>query len=315
MGERPFDLQGHRGARGLWPENTLGGFARTLELGVDSFELDCAMSRDGVVVISHDPQLNPEHTRDERGQFLSQPGPLIRAMDYAALARYDVGRIRPGSEYSRAHPEQEPIDGERIPRLADLFALVDRLGNRSVRFNIEVKVFPLQPELTAAPEPFVRALLDVIAGAGMAARCTIQCFDWRVLNVTHRLAPAIATGALTDQQGIDDTVLIDAPAPSPWLGGLDARQFNGSVARLAKASGAGTWSPNYLDLGAAQVVEAHELGLLVIPWTVNEPADMQRLLAMDVDGMISDRPDLLRDVLAAQRGGGAGVGAGRGDRV
>lgn len=308
MGERPFDLQGHRGARGLWPENTLGGFARALALGIDSIELDCAMTRDGVVVISHDPQLNPEHTRDEHGRFLPQPGPLIWAMDYAALARYDVGRIRPGSDYSRAHPMQQPIDGERIPRLADLFALVDRLGEHGVRFNIEVKVFPLQPEWTAAPEPFVRALLDVVAAAGVAARCTIQCFDWRVLNEAHRLAPDVATGALTDQQGIDDTIHFDAPAPSPWLGGLDARQFGGSVPRLAKASGAGTWSPDYLDLAKAQVDEAHALGLLVIPWTVNEPADMRRILDMDVDGMISDRPDLLRAVLADQRGR-AGAGA------
>ena len=304
LGERRFDLQGHRGARGLWPENTLGGFARALALGIDSIELDCAMTHDGVIVISHDPQLNPEHTRDEHGRFLAQPGPLIWATDYASLARYDVGRIRPGSDYARAHPQQQPLDGERIPRLADLFELVDRLGNRMVRFNIEVKVFPLEPQWTAAPEVFVRALRDVIDAAGMAARSTIQCFDWRVLNEAHRQAPQIATGALTDQQGADDTILFDSAAPSPWLGGLDARQFAGSVPRLAKASGAGTWSPDYLDLEAAQVAEAHALGLLVIPWTVNEPADMRRLIDMGVDGMISDRPDLLRDVLGAQRGAG-----------
>jgi glycerophosphoryl diester phosphodiesterase len=295
-----FDLQGHRGARGLWPENTLGGFARTLALGVDTFEFDVAMTRDGVVVISHDPQLNPVHTRDSTGQFLSRPGPVICTVDYAELQRYDVGRIRPGTAYERAHPQQQPLDGERIPRLADLFALVEASSARAVRFNIEVKVFPLQPELTAAPETFTRALLAVVDAAGMAARSTIQCFDWRVLNLVHRLAPGIATGALTDQQGEDDTVCFGAAAPSPWLGGLDARQFGGSVPRLARASGAGTWSPDYLDLSAAQVAEAHELGLLVVPWTVNEPADMRRILAMNVDGMISDRPDLLRALLGDQ---------------
>ena len=301
MGERLFDLQGHRGARGLWPENTLGGFARALALGIDSIELDCAMTCDGVVVISHDPQLNPEHTRDEHGRFLTQTGPLICALDYTDLARYDVGRIRPGSDYERAHPQQHPLDGERIPRLADLFALVDRLGDQTIRFNIEVKVFPLQPEFAPAPQSFARALLAVVEAAGMGSRSTIQCFEWRMLNLVHRLAPGVATGALTDQQGADDTIYFNAPAPSPWLGGLDARQFGGSVPRLAKASGAGTWSPDYLDLSASQVTEAHELGLLVIPWTVNEPADMRRILAMDVDGMISDRPDLLRAVLSEQR--------------
>jgi len=255
-------------------------------------------------VISHDPRLNPDHTRDATGRFLSQPGPVICAVDYAELARYDVGRIRPGSSYERAYPQQQPLDGERIPRLADLFALVGTLGGRALRFNIEVKVYPLQPELTAAPEPFTRALLAAVDAAGTGARSTIQCFDWRVLNLVHRLAPGIATGALTDQQGEDDTLWLGAAAPSPWLGGLDARQFGGSVPRLAKASGAGTWSPDYLDLSAALVAEAHELGLLVVPWTVNEPADMRRILAMNVDGMISDRPDLLLPLLGDQWPGG-----------
>jgi glycerophosphoryl diester phosphodiesterase len=300
LGERLFDLQGHRGARGLWPENTLGGFERALALGVRTLELDCAITRDGVVVISHDPELNPDHTRDETGAFLARPGPVIATLDYAQLARYDVGRIRPGSAYAHAHPLQQPLDGERIPRLADLYALLDARADRSLRLNVEVKTFPLQPELTPSPEVFARALLEVIAGCGMAACTTIQCFDWRVLNCVQRLAPDIATGALTDQQGDDDTVQFDRPAPSPWLGGLDARRFSGSVPRLAKASGAGTWSPDYLDLSSAQVAEAHALGLQVIPWTVNEPREMELILAMDVDGMITDRPDLLLAVLRAQ---------------
>ncbi len=266
-------------------------------MGVTTFELDCAITRDGIVVISHDPELNPDHTRDAQGRFLAQAGPLIFGLDYAQLAQYDVGRLRPGSAYANSHPSQEPLDGERIPRLAELFALVTALGDRAVRFNIEMKVFPLQPAWSMAPEPFTRALLHDVARAGMAARTTIQCFDWRVLEAVHRLAPEIAIGALTDQQGDDDTVQFGRSGPSPWLGGLDARDFNGSVPRLAKASGAGTWSPNYLDLSPPQVAEAHALGLVVVPWTVNEPVEMERILAMGVDGMISDRPDLLRKIL------------------
>ena len=297
FGDRPFDIQGHRGARGLWPENTLGGFARTLALGVTTFEFDCAATRDGVVVISHDPELNPDHTRDAQGRFLHKLGPPIFSLEYAQLAQYDVGRIRPGSAYAHQHPAQQPLDGERIPPLADLFALVARLGDRTVHFNIEMKVFPLQPELTPAPEPFTQAVLQEVARAGLEARVTIQCFDWRVLEAVHRLAPTIATGALTDQQGEDDTVQFGRAGPSLWLGALDARIFGGSVPRLAQASGAGTWSPNYLDLDGPRVAEAHELGLKVVPWTVNEPAEMKRILGLGVDGMISDRPDLLRALL------------------
>jgi glycerophosphoryl diester phosphodiesterase len=292
-----FDLQGHRGARGLWPENTLAGFARTLALGVSTFELDCAVTRDAVVVISHDPQPNPDHTRDAQGQFLPRPGPLIGSLSYAELRQYDVGRLRPGSAYASEFPQQQAVDGERIPRLADLFELVGALRNEAIRFNIEVKVFPLQPERTVAPEPFVDALLGEVRKAGLEARTIIQCFDWRVLQRVQRLAPEIGTGALTDQQGDDDTVYLARAEPSPWLGGLSVHDFGGSVPQLAKASGALIWSPNYLDLKAGEVADAHELGLKVIPWTVNEPADMHRIVAFGVDGLISDRPDLLRAVL------------------
>jgi glycerophosphoryl diester phosphodiesterase len=296
-----FDLQGHRGARGLWPENTLAGFARTRALGVTTFELDCAVTRDGVVVVSHDPQPNPDHTRDAQGRFLQVPGPPICTLSYAQLQQYDVGRLRSGTPYAAQFPQQEPLDGERIPRLADLFAMIAAQRDLRVRFNIEAKLFPLQPALTLAPERFVSLLLDDVRRAGLETRVTIQCFDWQVLKLVQNLAPTIATAALTDQQGEDDTVHAGRSDPSPWLAGLNINDFGGSVPRLAHASGAAIWSPNYLDLSPAAVIEAHALGLMVTPWTVNTPADMRRILAFGVDGMISDRPDLLRSVLQ-QRG-------------
>ena len=295
-----FDLQGHRGARGLWPENTLAGFARTRALGVTALELDCAVTRDGVTVISHDPRLNPDHTRDASGQFLPATGALICAQTYAQLQAYDVGRLRPGTPYAAEFAEQVAVDGERIPRLAGLFAMVGEMHDPLIRFNIEAKVYPLEPELTLPPEEFVEALVGEVRRARMQSRSVIQCFDWRVLKIVQSLAPEIATGALTDQQGSDDTVYLDRDGPSPWLAGLDIKDFGGSVPKLAMASGALIWSPNYLDLTAAALIEAHTLGLRVIPWTVNEPADMKRLVTLGVDGLISDRPDLLRAVLQHQ---------------
>ncbi|MGH8129425.1 MAG: glycerophosphodiester phosphodiesterase family protein, partial [Steroidobacteraceae bacterium] len=156
-----FDLQGHRGGRGLRPENTLAGFTWALELGVRTLELDCAVTRDGVVVVSHDSSLNPDITRDSSGKFLEEAGRPLHTLTVAELQQYDVGRLRPGSEYGARFPEQQPVDGERIPRLADVYALVEKSGNREVRFNIETKLDPLQPELTALPAPFVAALLGV----------------------------------------------------------------------------------------------------------------------------------------------------------
>jgi len=208
-----------------------------------------------------------------------------------------VGRIRPGTALAAEFPDQRAVDGERIPRLADLFTLVSRLGDSSVRFNIEIKLFPLQPELTLAPEPFVMAVIDDVRNADFASRATIQSFDWRVLRIVQELDAAIATGALTDQQPGDDTVLGDQSGPSPWLGGLDIHDYQGSVPRLAQASGAVHWSPHYLDLNAELVREAQGLGLQVIPWTVNDPVDMRRIVTWGVNGMITDRPDHLRTVL------------------
>jgi glycerophosphoryl diester phosphodiesterase len=153
VGAQDFDLQGHRGARGLAPENTLAGFKRALAVGVTTLELDTGVTRDGVVVVSHDRLLNPDHTRDAAGQFLAVPGPAIVDLTYAELRQYDVGRIRPGSELAAQFPEQQAVDGERIPRLVDVFALVEASGNRTVRFNIETKIEPGHPEQRFPPSP------------------------------------------------------------------------------------------------------------------------------------------------------------------
>ncbi len=295
-----FDLQGHRGARGLRPENTLAGFAFALALGVRTLELDCGVTRDGVVVVSHDRALNPDHTRDASGRFLETAGALIRELTYAELRQYDVGRIRPGSDYAAQFSEQLPVDGERMPRLAYVFELVRDSANRDVRFNIETKIDPTQPDQTATPEVFAEALVKVIRAARMESRTTVQSFDWRTLVLVRKLAPEIAIVALTDQQPDEDTMEVGKPGASAWLGGFDVDDYGGSVPRTVKAIGARIWSPHALDLNPGVIAEAHALGLAVIPWTVNDPRDMECALALGVDGLITDRPDLLRSVLQAK---------------
>ncbi len=268
-----------------------------MALGVSALELDCGVTRDGVVVVSHDPRLNPDCTRDAQGRFLATAGPPIFELTYAQLQTYDVGRIRPGSAYAARFPQQQPLDGERIPSLADVLTLVRTRGRGRVRVAIEVKTFPEQPQLTRAPGPFVEALQADLERTGTTALATILAFDWRVLNAARRLMPQVALAALTEQQPGDDTVRFGSARPSPWLGGLDPRHFDGSIARLVQASGAGTWGPNHLDLDAQRVEQAHVLGLRVVPWTVNEAADMRRLLELNVEGMVTDRPDVLRALL------------------
>ena len=292
-----LDIQGHRGARGLAPENTLAAFARALSLGVTTLELDCAVTRDGVVVVSHDPALNPDLTRTPDGKWLPRPGPRIRELTYEQLRRYDVGRIRPDTAYARRFPDQQPVDGERIPRLADVFALVKKSGNAAVRFNIETKISPLAPDDTTGPEDFARRLISAVRSAGMDERTAIQSFDWRTLAIIQKEAPGIPTVYLSAQQDFMNNIA-GSSRSSPWTAGLHVSQFGGSIPRLVKAAGGAVWSPYHRELTRENLREAHGLGIKVVPWTVNGPADMKRLIEWGVDGIISDRPDVLRKVAA-----------------
>jgi glycerophosphoryl diester phosphodiesterase len=287
-----FDLQGHRGARGLAPENTLPAFGRALDIGVSTLELDVAVTADGQVVVSHDPYLNPAITRDAGGQWLAGPrGPLIRSLTLAQLRAYDVGRIRPDSPYARTFASQQPVDGTRIPTLEEVFELVRERKAGHVRFNIETKLFPNQPDDTVSVEAMVAAVLRVIADNAMRERVSIQSFDWRSLQRVQQLEPNIPTVYLTIQ-----TANTDNTRDPAWTAGIRLAE-HGSVPRLVKAAGGGTWSPNGGAVTRPLVDEAHALRLLVIPWTVNDPADMDRLVEWGVDGLITDYPDRLREVL------------------
>jgi glycerophosphoryl diester phosphodiesterase len=302
-----FDLQGHRGARGLAPENTLPAFAKALEIGVTTLELDTAVTRDGVVVVSHETFVNPDLARDANGQWLGERGPSIHDLAYAELQRYDVGRLKPGTSYAKRYGDQSAIDGTRIPRLADVFALA---RDTNVRFNIETKISPLAPAQTLPPEALARAVIAEIRRSGMAARSTLQSFDWRTLQVAQREAPEIPTVYLTAQQRFIDNICVGPAAgkpdvaaaecgPSPWTAGFQLRD-HGSVPRMVKAAGGGVWSPWHGDLDAASIREAHDLGLKVVAWTVNEPDQIQRLLDLGVDGLITDRPDVARKIIGVR---------------
>jgi glycerophosphoryl diester phosphodiesterase len=298
---KTFDVQGHRGARGLAPENSLLAFERALELGVTTLELDVGVSKDGVVVIYHDRTLNPDITRDASGAFLSSRGSSLVSLTFAELQRYDVGRIKPDSQYAKTFSEQIGRDGVRIPSLASLFDLVGARGAGRVRFNIETKLSPLAPDETLAPEAFADALIAEIRRAKLEARTTIQSFDWRTLRIAQTKAPEIATVYLSNQQGANDTVQIGKSGASPWLDGFDIDDYGGSIPKLVKAAGGKVFSPNFRDLTEALTREAQALGLHVIPWTVNDKADMQRLIEWQVNGVITDYPNRLNEALAAAK--------------
>ena len=294
-----FDLQAHRGGRGLLPESTLAAFENAIRMGVVTLESDIAITVDGVAVLSHNPALNPEITRDAKGQWLPATGPLIRTLTLAQLQDYDVGRIDPASRYARSFPNQQPRDGQRIPTLAALFKLVTDLGANELQFDLETKIFPNEPGATLAPQPFVETLLRVIREHGMVSRVMIQSFDWRTLELLHKMQPGMRTVYLTAELPNYNTV-----RDGSWTAGHLLKDHGNSIPRLVKASAGDatgvTWSPAYNQLQAAQVKEAQALGLKVIPWTVNEKAMMGQLLDWGVDGIITDYPDRLREVMAAR---------------
>lgn len=284
---RAIDLQGHRGARGLYAENTVAGFAAALALGVDGFELDVAVTADGVPVVSHDPALHPDLARGPDGAWLTARGPLIRSLRLAQLAAYDVGRLRPGSDTARQFPDQRPCDGARIPPLAEVLAIDPR-----VRFTLELKTYPDHPEWTVDPATMAEAVLAVVDATGTATRVTVESFDWRGPRHLRTRRPGMRLAWLTRPETVRDAAL--------WWGGPVPGDFGGSVPRAVAAEGGPVWAPYHATLTRAEIEQAHGLGLLVWAWTVNDPADLRRLLRDGIDGLITDRPDVAQQVLAAE---------------
>ncbi|WP_315751949.1 MULTISPECIES: glycerophosphodiester phosphodiesterase [unclassified Bradyrhizobium] len=294
-----FDVEAHRGGRALHPENTLQAFAAALALGVDTLELDVGATADGVLVVSHERRLNPDLARDASGNYVAPPGPLLIDLPLAEVQSYDVGRIRPGSDYARQFPEQQPLAGDvppRIPTLKQLFDLVRRSGDDHVRLNIETKLDPAFPNEAPDPARFVSLLLGLIDAEQFADRVMIQSFDWRTLQLVQQRAPRIPTVYLSLQRGKAPTVSLTAA--TRWTAGFNPADHGGSLPRTIKAAGGKVWSPYFADVTPELVAEAHALGLQVVVWTVNKLEDMARLIDTGVDGIISDRPDVLRKVAA-----------------
>jgi glycerophosphoryl diester phosphodiesterase len=283
MSER-IELVAHRGGRGLFPENTLAAFRGAIALEVDAIELDVAVTADGVAVVSHDPCLNSDIARGPGGAWLTPPAKPIRTLTMAELGAYDVGRLRPGSAYAAQFPAQEARDRERIPSLAQVFALAPR-----IRFYVELKTFPDRPDLTVSAETMADLVVAAAAASGVSERLVVQSFDWRALRHLHRHHSAIACGHITEFQS--------EAAERLWWGGPAAADYAGSVPRAVAAEGGGIWVPECRQLQAGHVAEAHAFGLRVVPWGADTAADMAHLVGWNVDGLITDRPDIATHML------------------
>ncbi|WP_425323593.1 glycerophosphodiester phosphodiesterase family protein [Haloactinopolyspora alba] len=328
----PFDVQGHRGARAMRPENTLPAFEYALaNEDVSTLELDTGVTEDGVLVVSHDRAVNGSHCVDTSPVTPGDPefpyvGDLVHELTLEQIKTIDCG-----SKTLPAFPDQVAVPGARIPTLDEVFELVKASGRDDVRLNIETKIDPTVDD-TAPYREFTAKLVTAIRDAGMRERATIQSFDWRTIVEARKLDPRIETVALIWQYGPEEcrtvadgcslqAVYGDPSVTSPWTAGIDWWRHQ-DIARMARIAGASTVSANWQvhdpDQGEVEsddwylrespdyyhgpgIDELHRMNLDVVPYTVNDQATMQRLIDLGVDGIITDDPDTLARV--AKRNG------------
>jgi glycerophosphoryl diester phosphodiesterase len=289
--ERPL-VYGHRGARAVLPENTMAGFDYLREIGAHGVELDIQNARGGVPVIIHDPHVPMQIARDETGTWLAAPGPLVRNLDLVALHRYKVGRLNPNHPYGARYPAQRPVDGARIPTVAEFLDWA--AGVPALKLNIEIKSFAHRDDLGDPPEALVASLLAALSVHELSDRCLISSFDWRVLHVLRTEAPHLARGYLSYEQPGPDSTIAEG---SPWMAGLSLAAHGGALPDLIAAQGATCWCAYEGDLDATRVAAARDLGLAVLAWTVNDPARIAAMAEIGVDGVITDDPALALSIL------------------
>ena len=293
-------IVGHRGAAGLAPENTLAAFKKACDIGVDAVELDVFLTADDNIAVHHDYTLKPEATRTADGKWLSRSGPAIKDLTIAQLKTYDVGRLKPNTRYSRRYPEQKPADGERIPSLGEVISLFEAKCDPANQLWVEIKTNPEKPALTPAPESVGDAVVQLLREQDFTRRVRILSFDWRALVHIQKIAPDIPTVYLSLVGRGLNNIKPGQPGPSPWMAGYDIDDFQDSIPQAVKAAGGVYWAPYYKHLTDGLLKEAHELGLKVYVWTVDSRSAMARLIEMGVDGIITNRPDILKTVVGSR---------------
>ncbi|MBK8469157.1 MAG: glycerophosphodiester phosphodiesterase [Actinomycetales bacterium] len=278
------DVQGHRGARGLVPENTVAGFRAAIDAGCTGVELDVRLTADGEVVVWHDPTLQDDKCVCEGADLV---GARIDALTLEQLRTVDVG-----SRTLAAYPRQRAVPGARIVTLAELFTECSDAGE--LWWTIEVKVDPTDPREVATRPTLVERVVEVIHASGVADRSFVHSFDWAVLQLAQQLDATLLCSALA--------VIGHTYAPgSPWLGTLRWEDHGSDLPAAAAALGASVLSPHFLLCTPDLVARSHELGLAVLPWTVNSAQDVRRVIGAGVDGLVTDVPDEVLALMADSR--------------
>ena len=302
-----YDMEFHRGGRDARPENTLYSYQYSLENGALTIECDMQMTADGHIVMSHNPALNPDLTTDAEGKRLQSSDRFICDMTLEELQTFNVGHMDPSIEYYELHGRTQVPADTFIPTLRQMFELVRDSGNMDIRMSIEAKVYPdpaqgIKYEKNYDYNVFNERFLSLVNEFGFRDRVILQCFDWALLVKMKELDPGIRTIALYSEQpawGTPDatTLWLGRDETSPWLGGLNIHDFDGDPVRAAHSLGIDDVSPYFKEITKELTDEAHEFGMKVVPWTVNSRKDIEKIYEMGVDGIITDRPWVLREFL------------------
>jgi glycerophosphoryl diester phosphodiesterase len=293
-----LDVQGHRGARGLFPENTIEGFRRTIELGISTLELDIAITKDHIPIVYHDFYINPSICLDKNGNNIdNENNTLIYNHTLKEIKTYDCGSLNPNIDRF-PEPPRVNIPNEKIPALYEVFDLINEYPNRNIWLNIEIKFHP-EKELTAPINIFVNEVIKVIESYNSKNNVNIQSFDWKILETVKSIDPNILTAGLLDYSTIKS---LNDSTPSPWLNGIHFENSGGtSLTLLNKAKKyidifSPNWKlidPNNSRFLGISVTEIQNNGFTVIPWTVNRTDVMLQLIEENIDGIITDYPDSL----------------------
>ncbi len=302
-----LQIYGHRGARGLSPENTIPAYRTALSLGVNYVDMDINMTKDGVLVVTHNLGLDPNITRDSEGHWITKPI-LIKDLTLKQLQSYDVGKIKPGTKYAKLFPTQWPVAGTHIPTLKQVIEYTKEIAGNNVAFQIEIKTDPTKPKATFSPKILAKALAKVIDEEEIEDRVEVQAFDFRCLIELQKINPEIKTAYLTDAD-IDKAMRSSDPKIAGlWSAGYLLKDYDNSIPKMVKALGGSLWDPQDTELTKKSLMQAHELGLKVVTWSWPGQTGMEfdgtltdKLIGWGVDGIITDRPDMLRGLMAARR--------------
>ena len=277
---------GHRGARGILPEYSIIGFDFALSIGVDLLEFDVLLSRDDIPVITHNHEFHGSAVRGVDGVFLNGERPRVASLTMAEIERFDIGRLNADTEYGRRFPDQAQLDGVRVPRLAELLHLVSQPKYATAYLMLELKSDPDVVRDSAARERIVSVICRDVREAKMAGRTLLHSFDWAILAECRRQAPDMPLSFLTQIQenehdiGEDSSPLVTPDFSDPGI----------CVPDEVSKSGGSLWCPHFSELGADDLARARELGLAVATWTVNDADDIEAMIDLRVDAIVTDYP-------------------------